>query len=62
MKPSTKDGINYAGSAFLIGAGILTAISAGPAAWGALIYGTYRLGKSAKRNAILEGRDEQCPN
>jgi len=27
-----------------------------------LIYGTYRLGKSAKRNAILEGRDEQRPN
>jgi len=57
MKNSTKDGINYGGSAFLMGAGLLIALGAGLPAWGALAYGSYRLGKSTKQSAILEGRD-----
>lgn len=41
-----------------MGAGVLVALGAGLPAWGALIYGSYQLGKAAKRNAILDGRDE----
>lgn len=42
-----------------MGAGLLIALGAGLPAWGALVYGSYRLGKSTKQSAILEGRDEQ---
>ena len=50
MKPEHKAALKTAGPIGLVGAGLLLTIG-NPAAWAALAYGTYRIGRAAYRDA-----------